>query len=88
MIDLLAKEMNKILENNSSSDKFLTCINFILVKDCCVKSNKRKKKRMETNYQLWIEGQFEELYDKFIESVKRNSKMKNSYNDDEYIQMI
>ena len=74
--------MNDILHNISSLDRFFTHIHFILVKDRWVRSNKGKKKSMETNYKLWIEGQFDELHDKFVESVKRNNNMKNLDNDE------
>ena len=52
VIDLIAVELDNILDNNSSFDRVLKCINFILVKDSQVKSSKGRKKCAETNCNL------------------------------------
>ena len=82
-MQLITKELNDILDNNNSSfDKFFVYVNFILIKDCWAKSNKARKKRIETNYKVWTEEEYNELHDKFIEGIKRNNKMDNIKDDD------
>ena len=53
--ELLTKEMKDILDDISLFDEFFACVNFILAKDCWVKTNKEKKKRVEANCKLWLE---------------------------------
>ena len=74
-VNLIANELDNMLDKNDNFTKFFVRINFILIKDKRIKGNKRIKKRLSHHMELWKEGKYEELHQIFIKSSKANETL-------------